>query len=154
MRLALPALLIGLSVGCAALPDGPGQVADTERVAAIERAARHQGNQVIWLRYPTRSPDDLSRVTITVTTAVHGLSVDEVEARVTVPIESLVAAMPKTSSVRSRTTASDSYVEVSVRDATSDEAKRAVESALGSVQRRLPTEAARPMVGTTKTPLL
>lgn len=51
------AVVAGLLAGCAALADlasQPAEVVDTDSIIAAERAARAQGNQVIWLRYPTK----------------------------------------------------------------------------------------------------
>ncbi len=59
LRGALLGLLGLLCSGCAALDRWTAdEVVDTERVSAIERAARSQGNQVIWLRYPTKPADE------------------------------------------------------------------------------------------------
>jgi hypothetical protein len=58
---AIAAALALPLAGCAGLPDRPADVVDTEQVSAIERAARASGNQVIWLRYPTRPNTSLTQ---------------------------------------------------------------------------------------------
>jgi hypothetical protein len=152
-RLAVLAPVICALAGCAARPPAEDAV-DSEYVSAVDRAARSQGNQVVWLHYPKRSVDDASLFIITVATTAPGLNAEEMEARVTVPMERALVRVPGVSSVRSRTHDSAVYFEVRVPGRTDDEARRAVQSALGPVRAQLPADAAGPVVASTIEPKL
>ncbi|MFN3566008.1 MAG: hypothetical protein ACK4V1_08505 [Burkholderiaceae bacterium] len=58
-RILLPLAATALVAGCAAL--GSGSTADSEidgaYVAAVERAAKRFGTQVIWVNYPRKRAD-------------------------------------------------------------------------------------------------
>lgn len=152
-RLTALASVAALGAGCAALPDRPEDVVDGERVAAIDRTARSQGNQVIWLRYPTR-PSEEPAVIVTVTTTISRRMPEVVEVQVTVPIEGRLIKLPGVKAIRTRTGEAESYIEVTLAGVSAAAAADAVRAALASVQPQLPAEASAPLVGTIAAPRL
>jgi hypothetical protein len=154
LRLAVLAPMASALAGCAALPPAAEDAVDIEHVSAVDRAARNQGNQVLWLHYPRRSVEDTSSFIVTVVSTAPGLNAEEMEARVTVPMERALARVPKVTSVRSRTENSEVYVEVRLPRRTDDEARRAVQSALSPVRAQLPANASGPVVASTIEPRL
>ncbi len=153
MRLALLAVLAMLGAGCAGLPERPRDVVDTASVSAVESAARNQGNQVIWLRYPTRSSEE-AIVIVTVTTTIPRRSPEEVEAQVTIPLERRLAKLAGVQAVRSRSDESQSYFEVTMAGIRSTAAMEAVRTAVAAVRPALPAEAADPRISTVPTPTM
>lgn len=154
LRLAVLAPVASALAGCAALPAASDDAVDSAYVSAVDRAARNQGHQVVWLHYPRRTDDNTSHFVVTVVSTAPGLSAEEMEARVTVPMERALVRVPKASSVRSRTEYGQVYFEVRLPGRTDDEARRTVQSALSPVRAELPATASGPVIASTIEPRL